>query len=314
MAKQPNVDEKKVEIPKSETLKSETPTEERKEKPESEVMTIDAPKEFLESETSAKEESEEKKPSSKEIKSEESSSEDVKETPEENLSDEDKRHLSERTQKRIRELNEKAKKADQLEEELEELRSKQQDKFVGQYENTVNQNLFGETMQDNSSLGDQTPNSKLPWDTPNEQPKEITMEEYQRNVLNTADILVQARMSQLNKANEIKSDLEKVESKYPELNPDSDEYSEDISNKISDLFKNQLKADSDTRLIKFVDNIMSLRKKSEQKGRNEATTKIVEQKAEEAISAHDIEPEAEKSFEKMTLDEKEKYLKEKGLW
>lgn len=305
MATQPNVDT--VEIP----------TGERKEKPESEVMSMDVPAEFLENETSASE-NEEKKPSSKEdIKSEEPSSDDVKTSPDEDLSEEDQRRLSERTQKRIRDLNEKAKLADQLREENEQLRSKQEEKFVKQYEDTVNQNLFGDNPFENPSFGEQTPNtSRLPWDTPQQQPEEkvITMEEYQRNVLSTADIIVQARIAQLNKSNEIKSDLEKVESKYSELNPDSDEYSEDISNKISDLYKNQLKADPNVRLSKFVDNIMSLRKKSEEKGRDMATNKMVEQKAEEAISAHEIEPEPDKPFEKMSLDEKEKYLKEKGLW
>jgi len=285
-------------------------------KPDSEVMTMEVPTGALDDKTPTSDEEEIKSTSKEEVKSEESSSEDVKDTPDDNLSEDDQRHLSERTQKRIRELNEKAKKAEELEVELEELKSRQEDRFVKPYENAINKGLFTDDNSFQNTPFETSSNKSLPWDMeqPQSEEKVITMEEYQKNVLNTADIIVQARMAQFNKANEIRSDLEKVESKYEELNPESDEYNEDVSNKISSLFETQLKADQNARLSKFVDSIMSLRKKSEQKGKDSVTTKMVEQKAEEAISPHEIEPAPDKPFEKLSLDEKEKYLKEKGLW
>ncbi len=232
---------------------------------------------------------------------------------EKELTEEDEKLLSDRAQKRIRQLSEKAKRADELEKEIEVLRTEQEKRFVGSMDEPFRQNqptqdVFSPTQP--ATRG--TPN--LPWGENSEEERVVTPEEYKRELFSTADALVQARLSQYAKAQEIKADLERVEQKYSELDPDSSEYSEELSKKVSSLFEVQLRADPQAKLSRFIDEIMSLRKSGEDKAKAQVTAKVVEQKAEEAVSPHEVEPEPEKSFETMTLDEKERYMKEHGLW
>ena len=144
--------------------------------------------------------------------------------------------------------------------------------------------------------------------------REITEEDYKREVIQTADYIVRARLGQYEKSNQIKTDLTDVESKYTELNPDSPDYSEEMSDKLSKLFKVQLQSDPNVRLKAFVNDIMSLRKGGEEKGKSEVTAKVVEQKAEEAVTPSEVAPTEETPFEEMELKEKERYMKEHGLW
>jgi len=294
-------------------------------KPESEVMTMNVPAEMMEETPST--EVENKAPLDEDSKVDEPSREDVKTVSNEEWTDEDQKHLSQRAQNRIRDLNEKAKKADELAEEIKSLRSsKQKERFTGSYEEAIKQPLFDPAFPKNSpSLGEMKPQgdtTQLPWDiNPQEnnfEEKVLTPEEYQKDVYSTADILVQARLAQYQKQVEIQKDLEKIEVKYPELNPDSEDYSNEVSTKIAELFEVQLKSNPNAKLATFVDSIMSLResksKEVEKKVQESFSVRTLEQKAEEAITPHEIEPTPEKPYEKMTIEEKESYLKDKGLW
>jgi len=237
-------------------------------------------------------------------------------TPEtEELTEEDEKLLSERAQKRIRQLSEKAKRAEELEKEVDRLRSTQEQRFtqtVGEPRGYQQPTVPASPVAQVSTP--QSVPTNLPWAENPDEERVVTPEEYKRELLSTADALVQARMSQYAKATEIKDDLERVERKYTELNPESPDYSEDLSVKLSNLFSTQLSANPQVRLSGFVDDIMSLRKSGEEKVKEQVSAKVVEQKSEEAILPKAVESEPTKPFESMTLDEKENYMREHGLW
>lgn len=302
-------------------------------KPESEVMTMNVPPEMMEESVTPSTETkvEDKAPLEESLKEDEPSREDVKPVSDDEWTEEDQRHLSDRAQKRIRDLNEKANKAAELELELKKFRGEsQKERFTGSYDQAIKQPLFTpanppEDVVEDSSLGEQTPQteaSHLPWDLPPQEQqyeeKVLSPEEYQRDVLASADILVQARIAQMQKSAEIKSDLTRMEAKYPELNPDSSDYSEAISTKLANLFETQLRTNPKANLANFIDSIMTLRedkgKESEKKAKESLTARTIEQKAEEAITPHEIEAEPEKPYETLSIEEKESYLKDKGLW
>lgn len=306
-----------------------TPVAETNVKDEKDVMSITAPADFLEDTKTASTETkvENKAPLDESPEVDEPSRNDVKIESNEEWTDEDQKHLSDRAQKRIRDLNEKAKKADELEAELSQLRSNsQKERFTGTYDNAIKQPLFTpknqEQIDDSSMEAEPSFNTTgLPWDTTPEQEYEekvLSPEEYQRDVMSSADILVQARIAQYEKSNEIKSDLAQMERKYPELNPDSPEYSENVSKRLATLFDTQLRTNPNARLSTFVDSIMTLRedkaKESEQKAKASLSARTLEQKSEEALTPHEIEAEPEKPFETLSIEEKEAYLKKVGQW
>lgn len=311
-------------------IKVETPVAETNVKPEKEVMSITAPPEFLEDTKTASTETkvETKAPLDENPTEDEPSRKDVKSVSTDEWTDEDQKHLSDRAQKRIRDLNEKARRAEELELELKTLRGdSQKERFTENYDSAIKQPLFSRNNaeQVEPSFGEITPQtdtSRLPWDTtPQEQEfeeKVLSPEDYQRDVMSSADILVQARLAQYQKSLEIKSDLEKMEQKYPELNPDSSDYSDNVSKKLASLFDTQLRTNPQAKLANFIDSIMTLRedkaKESVKKAQASLSARTLEQKSEEAISPHEIESEPEKPFETLSIEEKEAYLKEKGLW
>ena len=271
-----------------------------------------------------------KKPTQKEADESSETSEKAEKTPgEEKLSEEERKRLSEKAQKRYRQLAKARKEAEQraekLEGEVRQLRDNQENRFLGDAKPSYLKELGVQSSSASSQADPGQKSSRLPYETSGEgstssdtsasgEERVITVDDYKRDVLQTADIVVQARLKQFAKANEIQSDLQKLESKYEELNPESDSYSEELSVKLSKLFNAQLKAEPRVKLETFVDDIMALRKGGEEKGKAEVTAKVVEQKAEEAISPSEVAPPPETSFEDMTLKEKESYMKEHGLW
>jgi len=303
-------------------------------KPDEEVMSMTVPPEFLndstpstETKSPEKEIKVENKTTSEEYsKEDDSSRNDVKEVSTEEWTEEDQRHLSDRAQKRIRDLNDKAKKAEEMETELKMLREeKQNERFAKTYEDikkpvtTPKFDLnsypsFGDILPQIESLN-QTGSQD---DSQNFEERVLTPEEYQQDVFKAASLVVEQKISEYQKGLEIKEDLKSMEYKYPELNPSSNEYSDTLSRKLGKLFESQLMSNPNAKLGDFVDSIMTMREEKAQniakKIQSNISARTIEQKAEEAISPHELDPTPEQPYEELSLDEKEAYLKEKGLW
>ena len=229
-----------------------------------------------------------------------------KPSEEEGLTEEEKKKLSMKAQKRFAELSKKAKQADVLEKEIKTLRETQEKEFTTGIKPEV-----GATSPLSQGVG------RLPWEGSLEQgqPVEISPDDYKRDVLTTADWLVQARIGQAEKASEVKSDLVDIQKKYDILNPGSGKYDKDLSRRLAGLFKAQFQANPNVRLSSFVDAIMEVRQKGKEEGTAETSATLAEQKAEEALTPGEVESEqVEKPFSAMSLDEQEKYLKDHGLW
>jgi len=160
----------------------------------------------------------------------------------------------------------------------------------------------------------------LPWDQP--QPTEVTMDDYKRDVVSTANAIAEARVNdvafKLRKENEIRTDYLKVAAKYKELDPESDSYKKGLSEKIAGLFKDQVMRNPNAKLYDFTNAIMELREEGKVAGQSDVTARLVQQKAEEALT-----PSAEGGNEPEPIDifkdpkkgdEQEAYLKKHGLW
>lgn len=242
---------------------------------------------------------------------------DVSETPEkaeklaeaEDLTEEERKRLSVKAQKRFSKLSKKAKRADELDKEVRILREGQERGFTAGFEP--------------ASMADRRPVAPpvFPWEEGIEkgQSQTVTPEEYRRNVLTTADWLVKARIGQADtrrdKVVEVKTDLVEVQRKYSNLDPKSENFDKDLSTKLATLYNNQLKADPRAKLLDFVNTVMDVRKGGKEEGQAEAQATLSEQKAEEALTPSTAEvEEAPVNFEELGLEEQEKYLKDHGLW
>jgi len=232
--------------------------------------------------------------------------------PTEELTEEEVSSLSERAQKRFRELSQKAKRADELEAQVKGTPEGEHDKFLDALA----------PRQEAISPTNAPPVSPLPWET-QEVPTEVTMEDYKRDVTATADAIAQARAAdvefRLRKENEIRGDEAKIARQWPELNPESSEYRPDLSNKLATIFKKQLYADKSARLYDLVKTVMEVRSSGVEKGKTEVTAKLVKQKAEEAVTPSAETGLPEEKPEDIFKDphrvkEQEAYLKKQGLW
>lgn len=83
----------------------------------------------------------------------------------------------------------------------------------------------------------------------------------------------------------INADVESIESRYPDLNPASEDYDEDLALTIKDLYLAKFKDDNTLRLKDFVEDIMGIRAKAEHKAKAQITGKVVKQAATQAISS-----------------------------
>ena len=226
----------------------------------------------------------------------------------EDLTEEERKNLSVKAQKRFTDLSKKAKRADELKKEVEALRQKQAEGFTA-----------GLDKPEPVATPEVPPG--LPWEADIEAGKsvDISAEDYKRDVVTTADSLVRARIQQARaldaKAIEVQSDLRALQATHSELDPESDNYDEELSTKLAGLFGEQLKANPNAKLSEFAGTVMSLRQGGEEKGKDAATAKLAAQKSEEALTPSTAEIEdVSKPFEEMNLQEQEKYLRDNGLW
>jgi len=125
----------------------------------------------------------------------------------------------------------------------------------------------------------------LPWESADGQPKEITWDQYSKDIAAKAEQLVEQKLAAREAQTNVKQDAAEAKQKYPELNDESlEDYNEDLDRFIADKFIQLQKANPQARLIEFVDQVMELRKQGEQQGKQQTTTKLAEQIAEQAVS------------------------------
>lgn len=183
--------------------------------------------------------------------------------------------LSERAQKRIRDLSKRVKEGEEAKTEAETLRAELEK---------------ARTAHDAEAkaVSPQTAPPGLPWQTPEGGVREITPDEYERDVLSKADYLVRARLEGYEKVRQkeqqFRDDLFELESQYPELREGSDQYDEQMSKRVVTLYKGAGGVFKGPRLKTFVDDVMRLRSGGVEEGKEKASVALTKQSGEAATA------------------------------
>lgn len=196
---------------------------------------------------------------------------------------------------RIRELNSQVKKEreekDSLARKIQELTS------------------LENSMGGNRSVPQYDPNKPLV--APGE---EITPEELQNRIAQRDEWLLQRSRNEINfiiqrdkVMNRINSESAEVEKLYPQLNPDSDEYDEELSNSISQATLSYVRTNPTGSLKTFVDGLMKPYMRSLDKSVASQQDNLAKQASQTAMRPNSV-PMTEKKVEDMSLGELEKKL------
>lgn len=178
--------------------------------------------------------------------------------------DEDVKHLSEKAQKRFRQMND----------ELKRLKARENAQKFGPKPTSV--------PDTRSSLGKP---SALPWDTQGENgPKEVTAEEYEAEVATKAREAVKLELKNQQIVTNVTEDRKYLETTYPELDQESEDFDPVLAENVATWYKALFRTNQDIRLKDFVEEVMSLRTKGVEKGKSEVTATVMRQAAEQAIS------------------------------
>lgn len=138
----------------------------------------------------------------------------------------------------------------------------------------------------------------LPWaNQPAAEPYEITEDQYQRDIAQRASAVVDARMREYERKQRLSEDIRTLEATYGELNPESDKYDEELTNRLVKQFKLVSKGDPDIRLSEYVEDVMALRERGREEGKSEVSGKVLEQAARQAVSTQGEPTQTESSNE-----------------
>lgn len=194
---------------------------------------------------------------------------------------------SERGQKRIQELAEKANSASQLEKEKQDLEAKLAELEPLVSTKKKSSDPLREIEEWSPELtGDYTLDLK-------------TIEE---RATKKAIEQVQAERE---KERTLMRDVVAVEDTYPELKKGSEVFDEDFSNEVVGLFEEVQKLNPDVRLKPFVDRIMRVRKASINKTKTQTTDAIMQQMRESAVTPSSSGTPQEKDPKSLSLSELE---------
>jgi hypothetical protein len=184
---------------------------------------------------------------------------------------------------RIRELNAKAKSAEEkaksLEQQLAEL---------------------------TAPVGVQVP--KTPYIPPVEPGQEINQEQYKQHVLQTAGTMVDLRIRQSEAINRINNEAGQAIRKYPQLDPDNESFDKELSEAVTEATINNVRANPYTASPKqIVDRMMKPYLRSVTKEVANQTENIAKQVSGQALRPTSISK-GEKSAKDMSTEELEKKL------
>ena len=189
---------------------------------------------------------------------------------------------------RIRELNSKAKTAEQRASEAE----------------AREQSLLERIAQlTGSSEPDITP--QMPQFEPG---AEYTPEQYQQHVAAAAGTIVDLKLKQQNAINRIQSETAESMRAYPELDPKSDSFDSDLSKSVTEAVEAKVRANPYSANVKtFVDGLMKPYKRAVTKEVGKVSEKLASQVSQAAVRPTQIKKN-EKSLEEKSIEELEREL------
>ncbi len=138
--------------------------------------------------------------------------------------------------------------------------------------------------------------------------EEVTPEQYRQHVMQQADTIVQLRLKQSEAINRISQESVQVEKKYPQLDPDSDQFDKELSETISDAIEAQVKLNPYSTSVKSVaDKLMRPYLKAISNGVAQEKETIAKQVSESALRPTTVRK-AEKTATEMSIAELEAKL------
>lgn len=137
---------------------------------------------------------------------------------------------------------------------------------------------------------------------------EISPDQYKQDVMRTADSLVNLRLKQQAAINQINSDSIEALRNYPELDPDSDSFNKELSDSVTEAVEAHVKASPYKSNVKqFVDRMMKPYKAAVSREVGQTTEKLAKQVSEAALRPTSIK-QTEKRLDDKTVAELESEL------
>ena len=137
---------------------------------------------------------------------------------------------------------------------------------------------------------------------------EVTPEQYRQHVMQQADSLVQLRLKQSEAINRITQESVQVERKYPQLDPESDQFDKELSETISDAIEAQVKLNPYSTSVKAIaDKLMKPYLKAISNGVAQEKETIAKQVSESALRPTPVRK-VDKTANEMSIAELEAKL------
>jgi hypothetical protein len=137
---------------------------------------------------------------------------------------------------------------------------------------------------------------------------EVTPEQYRQHVLQQADNIVQLRLKQSEALSRIDKESQEVIQKYPQLDPESDDFDQDLNVSILEAIEAQVKLNPYSTSVKSIaDKLMKPYLKAVSTGVEQEKATITKQVAETALRPTQVRK-VEKSLNEMSIDELEAKL------
>lgn len=153
--------------------------------------------------------------------------------------------------------------------------------------------------------GDDAAMPQLPQLQPGE---EISPEQYQQHVVQTANALVDLKLKQRDNAVRIKGELGDAMTEYAELNPKAkDGFDPELSNAITGAVGAYIKANPTGNVKKYIDGLMKPYQKAIARGVTKQQETVAKQVSETALRPTQHKP-VEKKFQSLSIDEMEAKL------
>jgi hypothetical protein len=145
--------------------------------------------------------------------------------------------------------------------------------------------------------------------TPSVEPgSEISSEQYEQDVMRAADGLVNLRLKQQEAISRIKSESVEAVRKYPELDPDSEDFNKELSDTVFDATEAFIsKSPYSASVGKFVDRLMKPYQRAVTKEVGKATENLAKQVSQAALKPTQVRSEV-KSDKDKTIAELEAEL------
>lgn len=124
----------------------------------------------------------------------------------------------------------------------------------------------------------------LPWEQPQQEAdRELTEDELRQEIERKAREIVRTELENEKIVANLQSDISECETRYPELNPMSNTYDEQLADKLIQWYKSQVATNPHLRLKDFVSDFMSLRSKAADEVKRNVTGKVIQQASQQAL-------------------------------